>query len=100
LQPQVRSWSSILNDLLAYYGLEGIPMPYTMEDLERDVEQRILGKLTPEQLLARLSPEQRLEGLSPEQRLAGLPVEEIENYLKRQKTAPDRAAPGQPETQS
>ena len=31
LQPQVQSWSSLLNELLGFYGLEGIAMPYTME---------------------------------------------------------------------
>jgi hypothetical protein len=118
LQPQEQSWSSILNKLLNFYGLEGMAMPYTMEDLEREVQEGILRKLTPEQLLARLSPEQllarlspeqRLEGLSPEQllahlspeqRLAGLSREEIENYLKKQKAAPDRTSPEQPEPPS
>ena len=44
----------MLNDLLAKYAVEGLPMPYTMEDYERDVEQRVLAKLTPEKLLAKL----------------------------------------------
>src|SRR2546421_13121716 len=35
LQPRLQPWSSILNDLLASYGLEGFAMPYTMEDFER-----------------------------------------------------------------
>ncbi len=108
LQPRLRSWSSLLNDLLAHYGVEGIAMPYTMEDYERDAEERFLNRLTPEQMLAqlspeqmlarlspeqmlarlspeqmlaRLSPEQRLEGLSVEQLLSRLPREEIEKYL-------------------
>jgi hypothetical protein len=109
LQPRRQTWSSIVNDLLTYYGLEGMAMPYTMEDYERDVEQRILSKLTPEQrleglspeqLLARLSPEQLLARLSPEQRLAGLSPEQIENYLKKLKAAPDRTSPEQPEPPS
>ena len=65
--------SSILNDQLANYGLEGIAMPYTMEDFERDVEQKILRKLTPEQLMSHLTPEQML---------SRLPREEIEKYLR------------------
>lgn len=60
---------SLVNALLGYYGLEGLAMPYTMEDFEREVEQRVLRKLT---------PKQRLEGLSPEQRLESLSREEIE----------------------
>jgi len=83
VQPQLQTWSSILNDLLAYYGLEGMVMPYTMEQFEHDVQQRLLRKLTPEQRLEGLPPEELLARLSPEQRLAGLPLELIENYLKQ-----------------
>src|SRR4051794_15955659 len=78
LQPRLQTWSSLLNDLLEYYGLEGIAMPYTLEDYERDVAQKLLRKLT---------PEQRLEGLSPEQVLSLLPREEIENYLNKQQAS-------------
>jgi hypothetical protein len=117
LRPRSQGWSGILNDLLDYYGLEGIAMPYTMEDFEREVEEKILRKLTPERLLARLSaeqrlaglspeqllahlsPEQRLEGLSAEQLLARLPREKIEEYLRKQKASPDEPPPEHPETQ-
>ncbi len=99
LQPRLQGWSSILNDLLQYYGLEGIAMPYTMEDFERDVQERLLRELPPERLLAHLSPEQRLEGLSPEQLLAHLPREKIEEYLRKQKASPDASPPEHPETQ-
>jgi hypothetical protein len=91
LQLRVQSWSSILNQLLGFYGLEGIPMPYTMEDLEREVAARILSKLT---------PEQRLEGLSVEQLLSRVPLEAIENYLRTQKAAQDRTSSEPPETPS
>ena len=46
LQPRAHSWSSLVNKFLAYYGLEGIAMPYTMEDLEREAKEEILKKLT------------------------------------------------------
>jgi hypothetical protein len=98
LQPRLQSWSSLLNDLLAHYGLEGIAMPYTMEDFEREVQEGILRKLTPEQLLARLSPEQRLEGLSAEQLLSRLPREEIEKYLQKHQAAQDNPSSESPET--
>jgi hypothetical protein len=84
----------LLNELLGNYGLEGMNMPYTMEDFEREVEEKVLKKMSPEKLLRRLSPEQRLEGLSSEQRLEGLsseqllshvPLEEIETFLKKLK---------------
>jgi hypothetical protein len=84
LQPRVQSWSSLLNELLDYYGLEGMAMPYTMDDFEREVEEKFLQKLT---------PEKRLQGLSPEQRLEGLPLEDIENYMKKQKAAHDKTSP-------
>jgi hypothetical protein len=103
LQPRLATWSSLLNELLGYYGLEGMPMPYTWDDFERDVETRLLARLTPERRMEGLSPEQRVIGLSPEQQvvglspeqivtavpsdqlLAALPLTEIESYLRRKK---------------
>jgi hypothetical protein len=84
LQPRQQAWSSLVNEMLAYYGLEGMAMPYTMEDFEREVEQKVLRKLT---------PEQRLEGLSLEQRLEGLSVEEIKAYLKKHESTQDEDSP-------
>jgi hypothetical protein len=99
LGPRLHSWSSILNHLLNSYGLEGMTMPYTMEDFEREVEEKVLGKLPPEKLLARLTPEQRLQGLSVEQLLSRVPREEIEKYLQRQKVGPDAPPPKDPGAQ-
>jgi hypothetical protein len=95
LQPRLQAWSSLVNDLLNYYGLEGLAMPYTMEDFEREVQERVLRKLTPEQLLARLTPE-LLARLTPEQRLAGLSKQEIEAYLKELQTKQDKTRPQSP----
>jgi hypothetical protein len=100
LRPRRAYYSSLLNELLGYYGLEGIAMPFTMEDFE--VEQKILKKLTPQQRLQGLSAEERLEGLSPAERLAGLSPEqlqEIENYLKKQEAAQDKTSPDPPNLQ-
>jgi hypothetical protein len=94
LQPQRETWSSLLNKLLGFYGLEGILMPYTWEDFERETAQELLKKMTPEQRLEGLSPEQLLEGLSPEQ------LAEIEKHLQKQKTAQDQNAPERPGTPS
>jgi hypothetical protein len=91
LRPRLEFWSSLLNKLLRYYGLEGMPMPYTMEDFKREAAEELLNELT---------PEQRVEGLSPEQLLSLLPLAEIEKYLKKQKAASDKDAPKQPETPS
>jgi hypothetical protein len=91
LQPRLHTWSSLVNQLLSFYGLEGMPMPYTMEDLEREVRQRVLSELT---------LEQRLEGLSLEQRLQGYSLEEIERYLKRHNPSHKEQPPEPPEQQT
>ncbi len=97
LQPRVQTWSSLLNDLLSYYELEGMAMPYTMEDYERDAQERLLNRMTPARLLQHLSVEQRLAGLTPEQVLARMPLDEIERYLKKRKAAQDQGPPPQSE---
>jgi hypothetical protein len=103
LQPRLQSYSSLVNQLLKYYGLEGMPMPYTMEDLEREVAQDVLKKLTPEQRLKGLSPEERLEGLSPEERLEGLSPEQLQqllSHLQKQKAGQEKTSPDRPKPPS
>ena len=39
LRPRLATMSSVLNLLWEYYGLEGVPMTYTLEDLERELAQ-------------------------------------------------------------
>jgi hypothetical protein len=87
LGPRSESWSSVLNYLLRFYGLEGMAMPYTMEEFKRDAAEELLNELT---------PEQRLKGLSPEQLLSVLPLAAIEDYLKKHKPPQDKNAPEQP----
>ncbi|MBI4748467.1 MAG: hypothetical protein HY774_08245 [Acidobacteria bacterium] len=72
--------STILNQLFRYYQMEGLPMPYTMEDFKRDAKEEFLKSLTPEERLKGLPAEERLKGLPPEERLKGLPSDEL---LKR-----------------
>jgi len=67
--------STIINQLFECYQLEGIPMPYTLEDFRRDFTRDQLDLLPPEEILRRFTAEQRLEGLSPE---------EIRAFLERQ----------------
>ena len=71
---------AVLNQLYELYQKEGVIMPYTMEDFERDFTEEHLHLLSPETIFSRFSPEQRLKGLPPEERLKGLSTEEI---LKR-----------------
>jgi hypothetical protein len=79
-----KTLSKSINTLLNYYQVEGIAMPYTVEEFERELEEKYGPPLTPEQilkkmpaekLLKKLPPKVRLKGLSPEARLKGLPPE-------------------------
>jgi hypothetical protein len=76
---------AVLNQLYELYQREGVVMPYTMKDFEKDFTQEHLHLLRPEErlkglpaetIVQQLSPEERLKGLSPEERLKGLPPEE------------------------
>ena len=88
--------SKAINKLFEHYLVEGIAMPYTWEDFEKDIKEEVLAKLTPEErleglpleeLLKRVSPEERLKGLPPEEFLKRLTKEEIEAYLKKLSTS-------------
>ncbi len=77
---------------LKRYRVEGIAMPYTWDDFEREYKQEVLEQLTPRERLKGLSAEVRLKGLPVEARLKGLSNEallkrlsaaEIEAYLKK-----------------
>ncbi len=90
-QPSERA---LLNQLYQLYQREGVIMPYTMEDFERDFTREHLHLLPPEERLKglsaetifqRFSPEERLQGLPPEERLKGLSPEIIEAYLAQLK---------------
>ncbi|BAP57481.1 hypothetical protein THII_3184 [Thioploca ingrica] len=90
-QPSERA---VLNQLYELYQREGVVMPYTMEDFERDFtrehlyllppEERLTG-LPPETIFKRFSPEERLKGLTLETILKQFPPEVIEAYLSRLK---------------
>ncbi len=100
-----KNLSKAINKLFEYYHEEGIAMPYTVEDFERDIKEEnlpeftreavlkrmsleeLLKKLSPEELLKSLPPEDLLKRLSPEERLKGLTREEIEAYLKKLSTS-------------
>jgi len=69
--------SGIVNKLFKKYQNEGVVMPYTMEDYQRETREEVLGSLTGEEL-ARF-----LNSLKLEDRLKGLEPEEIEAYLKK-----------------
>ena len=93
-QWQMEDGSTVINQLLEKYSLEGIDMPYTMEQFRKEYVKAHLGELDPEEVLSRFAPEDRLKGLEPEDRLKGLEPEdvlaqfqpeEVEAYLKKLK---------------
>jgi len=74
------------------YQSEGVVMPYTMEDFQREVKEEFLGSLTEEdleRLLKGLKPAKRLKGLKPEERLKGLKPEERLKGLKPEERLKD-----------
>jgi hypothetical protein len=69
--------STIFKELYLSYDLEGVSMPYTIEDFRRDAAREMMERLSPverQELVKRFSPEERLRGLSEEA---------IEAYLKK-----------------
>jgi len=102
-QWQMEDGSTVINQLLDKYSLEGIAMPYTMEQFRKEYVKAHLAELDPEEVLSRFAPEDRLKGLEPEEvfasfdpedrlrgldpedRLRGLDPKEIEAYLKKLK---------------
>ena len=79
-----RNTSTLLLQLLKGYQREGIAMPYTMEDFQRDYAKEHFKDLTPEE------QQELIQIMSPEQRLAGLSPQEIEQALEKLKA--ERAA--------
>jgi len=77
--------STVISQLLEKYSLEGIAMPYTMEQFQKEYIKAHLGMLDPEEVLSRFKPEERLKGLKAEERLKGIKIEEVELYLKKLK---------------
>lgn len=67
----------LLNKIFESYQIEGIPMPYTVEDVRRELRKEFMATFTPEELRGYLPPEERLKGLTKKQ---------IENYLKKLST--------------
>jgi hypothetical protein len=87
--------SRVLSQLFEEFQGEGLVMPYTMEDFEREYAKKHFPKLTPKEqreALELLTPGQQrdlLKSLPPEERLAGLSADEIRTYL-------DQLAAGSP----
>ena len=90
-RPRSRETSTLLYQLFDRYTREGLPMPYTLEDLMRETIEDLARKLPPEQLLKYVPVEKRLEGVSAEELLAALPPETLEAL--RRKLKADESSP-------
>jgi len=87
--------SSIMNHLFQKYNMEGMTMPYTVDDYLKENKEEMFKYLTQEdidRILKGLKPEDRLKGLTteevfkrfkPEDLLKRLSLKEIEEYLKK-----------------
>ena len=99
-KPNSSDMSTVICKLFENYRLEGVNMPYTMEDFKKDFVKEHLSVLSPDEILEKFSPDDRLKGLSsndrlkglssndrlkglsPNDRLKGLSAEEIKAYLE------------------
>ena len=80
---RAENYLDVFNQLLEKYALEGIEMPYTIEQFHRDYIKSHIDLLEPEEVLDKFKLEDRLKGLNPEDRLKGLDPVDIEKYLSK-----------------
>lgn len=85
--------STIINKLFEKYNLEGLKMPYTMEDFRKEIAIEHLNTLTIDEILQHKSADEILQHMSTDDllrgflnkspRLKGLSINEIKAYLNR-----------------
>ena len=75
-QMRMDDGSTVINQLLQKYSLEGMDMPYTMEQFRKEYIKAHLKELDPDEVLSKFDPAERLKGLK---------MEEIEAYLEKLK---------------
>jgi hypothetical protein len=94
---------NILHELKRNYLLEGVEMPYTIEDYKREVARDLLAEMSAEEvleyvnhrkLLEGMPARERLEGMPARERLEGLSRAEIEEYLKHLRSEPPLESDG------
>lgn len=71
--------SAVLNDLFTTYKMDGIAMPYTVEDYLKESREMFFELMSPDDwkdFLKTLPPEERMRGVPPEERMKGVPPEE------------------------
>ena len=79
--------STVLDQIFTRYRMEGIDMPYTMENFKHDVAKEYLPLLTPSERLEGLSDDD-LKELPIDKRLKGLSAREINTYLEQLESKP------------
>jgi len=72
--------SAIINELFKKYRIEGIAMPYTIDDFKRDYAREYMDKLPLEDRIKGLKEEELIEILKMS--ISTLPPEKIESILK------------------
>jgi hypothetical protein len=77
--------STLITTLFEHCQLEGLPMPYTMEQFKREFLREHLDELPPEERLKGLSPEDRLKGMSVDELARVLSPEQIEEILAKRR---------------
>ncbi len=81
-QPKDQGLYNIFNDLKANYKMEGVEMPYTLEDYKREKRQELLDGLSADErrlIVETLSTEERAQILDK------MSAEELEAYLRQRK---------------
>jgi len=80
---QIREITTLIAaELLKKYQIEGVPMPYTVEDFIRNAKQEVLQSFTIDERIMGITADELLKKLSLKERLSGLRPEEIEAYLR------------------
>lgn len=69
--------STVMNCIFGKYGTEGVIMPYTFEDFERDYAWHCLHSLTPEELIKGLSADEKLRNMMEDAMLGTTPADKI-----------------------
>jgi hypothetical protein len=85
-RPHSPTTSGLLVELFHGFQAEGIPMPFTMEDFQRQFFRKNFPKLSRkdrEDILKSVPVEERLAGLPVDDLLAGLTEEQMRQLLER-----------------
>jgi hypothetical protein len=96
--------STIVNDLFKEHTVEGLAMPYTLEDYKRERAQGLWpspeARKAVAKLLKQFTTEELLEGRPPEEILKQFTAEEIEAYLNRVNKQPPTTRKKNPKRRS